>query len=283
MAFKSIVAVATGASGDEIALSCAAVLAARESAHVEVIPAFPDPAADLIYYGATLSHVEAVAREKLAAAEKEAQGRVEALARTAASANGLAWGDAAPGMSVAARSLAPAVALAEAALLADLAVISGEAVRGSVALSNLFAETLLTTRAPVFVAKAAVPDLSAAAIAWDGSAGAARAVRAALPMLEKCARIVSISNVDDDEIDGAKISTTRLETFLKRHGVIAPQHHRVSGGDVAASLLSAAREAGCGVLVAGGYGRPRLFEFVLGGATRSLVRAEGPPSLLLAH
>jgi nucleotide-binding universal stress UspA family protein len=283
MAFKSIVVVATGAPGDQVALTSAASMAALHGAHLEVIPAFPDPAADLIYYGATLSHVEAIAREKLAEAEKEAQSRVESIARDAANANALPWGGRAPGISVAARSLAPPVALAEAALLADLVVISGDAVRESVALSNLFAETLLTTRAPVFVAKAPAPELKVAAIAWDGSAGAARAVRAALPILARCERIVSISNVEQGEAEGVKPHTERLDAFLSYHGAPAPAHVQVTGGEVAVSLLKAAREAGCGVLVAGGYGRPRLFEFVLGGATRSLVRAEGSPSLLLAH
>lgn len=283
MAYKAIVAVASGAAGDQIALASAASLAAQGGGWVEVIPTFPDPAADLIYYGAALSHVEKAAREKISEAEAEAQTRVEALARAAADAAGIGWGDAAPGMNAAPRSLAPAVALAEAALLADVVVVSGDAIKTSMAQSNLFAETLLRTRAPVFVAKAASADGAAAAIAWDGSAGAARAVRAALPLLARCERIVSIANVDDNEIEGARIEIARLERFLKHHGAPAPQHRQVSGGDVAASLLTAARQAGCGLLVAGGYGRPRLFEFVLGGATRSLVRAEGAPNLLLAH
>jgi hypothetical protein len=36
-------------------------------------------------------------------------------------------------------------------------------------------------------------------------------------------------------------------------------------------------------LVAGAYGRPRLFEIILGGTTRSLTHAPEGPSLLLAH
>jgi nucleotide-binding universal stress UspA family protein len=35
--------------------------------------------------------------------------------------------------------------------------------------------------------------------------------------------------------------------------------------------------------VSGAYGRPRLYEMVLGGTTRSLVQAEQAPHLLLAH
>lgn len=281
---KSIVAVASGAPDDRIALECAAGIAAKEGGHVEVLPVFPDPAADLIYYGATLSRVEAIARERLADAEREAQGRIEAAARQVANEHGLGWDSGRAGaMNIAARSLAPAVAVAEAALLADLVVVSGVALRASTSLSNLFAETLLTTRAPVLVAKASPLDLSAVAIAWDGSAEVARAVRAALPLLRVATQMVVISNVDDEQRGVEPIQTERLSLYLQRHGVGAPQHHAVKGANVAASVLQAAREAGCGLLVAGGYGRSRLFEFVLGGTTRSLVRAEGAPSLLLAH
>jgi len=52
---------------------------------------------------------------------------------------------------------------------------------------------------------------------------------------------------------------------------------------VSRSLLAAARDDGCELLVAGGYGRPRLYELVLGGATRGFVNAEGLPHILLAH
>jgi hypothetical protein len=35
--------------------------------------------------------------------------------------------------------------------------------------------------------------------------------------------------------------------------------------------------------VAGGYGRPRLFELVLGGTSRALVAAAEAPHILFAH
>ena len=44
-----------------------------------------------------------------------------------------------------------------------------------------------------------------------------------------------------------------------------------------------ARRARCGLLVAGAYGRPRLYELALGGTTHALVNAEDRLHLLLAH
>jgi nucleotide-binding universal stress UspA family protein len=280
---KSLVAVASGTPDDRIALECAAAIAAKQGGHIEVLPVFPDPAADLIYYGATLSRVEAVARDRLAQAEREAQGSIEVMAREIANAHGLNRQERAPSIDVAGRSLAPAVALAEAALLSDLVVFSGAALRDSVSLSNLFAETLLTTRAPVLVAKATPLDVSAIALAWDGSAEAARAVKAAVPLLHGAARLLVISNIDDGRGGAETIATPRLEQYLRRRGLAALEYRSVEGADVAHTLLQAARDSGCGLLVAGGYGRPRLFELVLGGTTRRFVRAEGVPSLLLAH
>jgi nucleotide-binding universal stress UspA family protein len=49
------------------------------------------------------------------------------------------------------------------------------------------------------------------------------------------------------------------------------------------SVLSVARTRRCDLVVAGAYGRPRLYETLLGGATREFVSAEGAPNLLLAH
>jgi nucleotide-binding universal stress UspA family protein len=48
-------------------------------------------------------------------------------------------------------------------------------------------------------------------------------------------------------------------------------------------LLAGAQSETCELLVAGGYGRPRLYELALGGTTRSLVNAKDAPHVFLAH
>jgi nucleotide-binding universal stress UspA family protein len=79
-----------------------------------------------------------------------------------------------------------------------------------------------------------------------------------------------------DEIPGADMGQ-----HLARHGLTVDVK-RVSGGDidVADALLSHAADANIDFVVMGGYGHSRLREFVLGGVTRSILRAMTAPTLL---
>src|SRR5690606_8531807 len=170
MTLKSIVVVACGDASDVEAIDAAGTLAKRFSAEVGVIPAFPDPAADFVYYGAALQS-GAEAGERILASERVAQERLESLVRDAAARHGAAFG-------VEKRSLMPAVALAPAATLADLVIFAGAAARAAV--GPLFAETLLSTRAPVLLIQGAPISGGPGAIARAGITQAARAVRSAI-------------------------------------------------------------------------------------------------------
>jgi nucleotide-binding universal stress UspA family protein len=106
-------------------------------------------------------------------------------------------------------------------------------------------------------------------------------VRAALPVLQRAARVVILSNTDDMGDEAVAAEQDRMGDYLALHGVSNVSMKRVSGADVAKSLLAASNA--CDILVSGAYGRPRFYEWVLGGTTRALVSAAGGPSLLLAH
>lgn len=273
MTLKSIVVVACGEDSDTEVVGAAGKLAARFGAHVTVTPAFPDPAADLVYYGAALQTVGA-ASERIIASERAAQERLEALGRDVAALEKVA-------VNVEKRALLPAVALAPDAILADLVLFAGAAAQST--LGALFAETLLSTRAPVMLTKGAALAGGPIAVAWDGSGQAARAVRAALPLLQAASGVLILRNVDDETAEAEASTSEELQTYLTRHGVSNTAVREVRGARVAESLLSAARADKCELLVAGAYGRPRLFEMVLGGTTRALVNAAGAPNLLLSH
>jgi nucleotide-binding universal stress UspA family protein len=277
MSCKSIIAVASGESEDSEVLAAAAALAARLGARVRVLPAFPDPAADFVYYGATLARAPKEAVDRIVASERKAQDQVEALAAEAAAREGLAAG----AVSVDKRELQPAMALAPAVVLADLALFGAAAARGP--LAGLFAETLIANRAPCLLIKGAAPLSGAAAVAWDGSAQAGRAVRSALPLLQGASRVSVLRNVDDRGAQSAAADPERLIAYLALHGVTGASVRDVRGDRVAPSLLAGAREEKCDVLVAGAYGRPRLYELVLGGTTRALTEAPDPPHVLLTH
>jgi len=278
MNMKTIVAVASGDEADAQLLSVAAKLAAHFRAHVRVAPAFSDPAADLVFYGTTLGHAAPDMLERVNASLREAQERLESLGRDVSAAQRLEAG----ALVVEKRALQPTEALASTAVLADAIAFSGAAVRTPV-VGGMFAEALIGMRAPCLVVNGPGYAFEAAAIAWDGSAQAGRAVRAAMPLLKAASRVVVLQNTDDRGLDPDDASSERLTDYLARNGVANIATRALQGSSVAASLLAGAQSENCELLVAGGYGRPRLYELALGGTTRALVNAERAPHLLLAH
>lgn len=167
--------------------------------------------------------------------------------------------------------------------LADLVIIAEdddeqpEPVRESVIEAVLF-----NAGAPLLIVPRKAPakiDSAHAMIAWDGSVTASRAVRAALPLLTAAAT-VDIVIVDD----GKELPTgQRLTTHLARHGIAAttrtvPNPHK----DVGAVLRQTAAESGAGLIVMGAYGHSRLLQWILGGATRGMMRDLTVP-LVMAH
>ena len=286
MSYKSIVAVASGDKDDAQLLTAAAKLAARSSGQVRVIPGYPDPAADLVYFGAVLNRAAETVMERVRAGEAQSQAQLESAAREAAAREGVRFETcrAGPCLYVDERALLPGIAIAEAAVLADLVMFAARPARDLYALAAPFAETLLEARAPVLLVKDDQFAFGAAAIAWDGSAQAGRAVRAAMPLLQFAEEVVILQNTDDlSEQTRASASPEALIAHLSRHGVARARSVAVSGDNVAKALLKAAHEQHCGLLVAGAYGRPRLYELALGGTTRALVNADNRLHLLFAH
>jgi len=278
MSLKSIIAAASGESADAELLSVVAELAARFGAHVRVAPAFNDPAGNLVFYGAALGQGTPDMLARVNASMHQTLEKLQSLARDVAAQHQLAPS----ALVVETRALQPRDAVASAAVLADLVAFNGAAAR-SPALADLFAETLIGMRAPCFIANGGAYAFGATAIAWDGSAQAGRAVRTALPLLQSAARVVVLQNADDGGLDPDAAALDPLNDYLSRQSVMNVTTRVVRGANVAASLLGGAREEQCELLVAGAYGRPRLYELALGGTTRSLVHAENAPHLLLVH
>lgn len=118
-------------------------------------------------------------------------------------------------------------------------------------------------------------------VAWNDSAAAARAVGDALPMLQR-ADAVEVVTISESGSDFAE-SAGRLLRQLQRHGISAT--HRAldgSGRPVGEVLDGHARASGADLLVMGAYGRSRFREFVLGGATRTLLSRMSVP-VFMAH
>ena len=117
------------------------------------------------------------------------------------------------------------------------------------------------------------------AIAWDGGKEASRAMRTALPLLQRASRIIVLSSVSGPD---HRIDPSRAVNFLSVRGVVAEARMLKGSGDPAPALIKEAKAAGADILVAGAFGHPRLQEFIFGGATRTFLNSDGP-SLFLSH
>jgi len=121
------------------------------------------------------------------------------------------------------------------------------------------------------------------AVAWNGSAPAARAVGFALPFLERAARVtLLVAGAAPDEV-----GLPHLQRSLGRRGIKAEldlsDPGAVSGRARGRALLERAEAAGAQLLVMGAYGHGGLSNFLgLGGATAKVIAA-CPVPLLLAH
>lgn len=286
MSLKRILALASSGPSDATALAYAAWLAGQHDAVAEVIPVYPDAALDVITMGLALGAVlSSEAMQELANADEARHGRIEHGALEAARAADVVFGpgEGAPRLSVLPRGLPPALALARNAALADL-VIAGQGETADAAVDDAMAQALLADRAPVLVARGDPDRLSGpAAIAWDGSPQAGRAVRAALPLLAMASAIHVIQCVNGLDRHAANPDIEALNAYLRLHGVGAGVALPIEGVEEGPALLAAAGQRDAGLFVAGAWGRSRLRETVFGGATRSFLRARAGPSLLLAH
>lgn len=125
-------------------------------------------------------------------------------------------------------------------------------------------------------------ELNRVIVAWDFSRAAARAVSDAIPILEK-AREVFILTVTNEKAISSRRSSSELAKNLSRHGIdVVVEEVDAAGraiGDVLAAQIASRR---ADLLVMGAYGHSRLREFILGGATRSIL-ARPPIPVLLSH
>jgi nucleotide-binding universal stress UspA family protein len=124
-------------------------------------------------------------------------------------------------------------------------------------------------------------DIGTVAIAWDGGRAASRAVHDAMPLLMNAQKVVLVTAFDDKAIGEAAV--VEMAEYLERHGVKTTREDvRSVGTTVGSALQVAARAQGAGLLVMGAFGHSRLRDFVLGGATRSILQDLKMP-VFLSH
>lgn len=115
-------------------------------------------------------------------------------------------------------------------------------------------------------------------IAWKESREAASAVSAALPWLHRAGHVhvVGYGDAQDESLKS-------MQSYLVEQGITATAHRGgPEGPEIGDRLLSLATDLSADLLVMGCYGRSRAREWVLGGATRSILDSMTLP-VLMAH
>ena len=264
--------------GERKAAVVAADLARRTGAHLTGLSLAFDPLIPVYSVAApiptdfiTTAHEQAIADARAARDAFEAIGQragVSVESRTAESVAG-------DGFISVVRNL----------VLTDLAVIGQqnpdkpEPMREALIEAILFQAGLPTLLVPYAGVSEFVPDR--VVVAWNGSAAAGRAVRAAMPMLAM-AKHVLVAIVDEGHPPPGEPGAD-IGAYLARHDLdVTVRNIANMTGGVGSTLLTFAAEEGANWMVMGAYGHSRLLEFLLGGVTRHILGSATLP-ILMSH
>lgn len=177
-------------------------------------------------------------------------------------------------------------AFARQALYADLLVLGQyDASRPSPGVPFDFVETVIAAsgKPAIVLPYEGVPRAvgETIVIAWKATREAARAVGAAVPLLQRARRVHVLSWArEDDGISGRRLD---LDGYLKLRG-IEPVWHREDREPefLGELLLTRSFDLGADLLVMGCYGHSRAREWVLGGTSRTVLQSMTLP-VLMAH
>jgi nucleotide-binding universal stress UspA family protein len=148
--------------------------------------------------------------------------------------------------------------------------------------SMLIEDLLIGSGRPMVIAADSAPNgaMDTIVVGWKETPEAARALAAALPLLERAKKVVLASVTEGDSVVPQTLK--HLAWQLAWHGISAESRVIEGKGSDAAALLSqVAADIHADLLVIGGYGHRPLREFVFGGVTRSLIENAKLPVFIL--
>jgi nucleotide-binding universal stress UspA family protein len=121
-------------------------------------------------------------------------------------------------------------------------------------------------------------------IAWNARREACRAVNDALPILEQAKSVRVLALKGRGKLKGhGDLPGADIAAHLARHGIqVEAEFGTAEDIDVGDMLLSTVASEGADLLVMGGYGRSRMREYVMGGATQHMLRHMTVP-VLMSH
>lgn len=273
MAIKTILVLADGGSGTAATLTTALTVARRFSANLDVLHVRADvetmvPVIGEGMSGAMVEQMMSAMQQTVVSRSARAKDAFQQVCGASARA---VWREA---------TGRETDIVANAGRTVDLIVIGKPDAETETPLAATLDAALFDTGRPVLVAPAAATAVgSRIAVAWNGSAQAARVVAAAKPFFQLAdhVAVVTVGEI------GRSASAGDLVAYLAHHDVRAVHEaltaeHATTG----ATLLSYAARTQTDLLVMGAYGHSRLREMILGGATRDVLAATTLP-VLMAH
>jgi nucleotide-binding universal stress UspA family protein len=274
MTIKTILVLADGGDGTAATLTAAVGVARRFSASLDVLHVRADvetmvPVIGEGMSGAMVEQMMAAMQQTVESRSDRAKAAYETVCAAAAGVQAV-WRES---------TGRETDIVASAGRLVDLIIIGKPDAESETPLAATLDAALFDTGRPVLVATAVAAIGNRIAIAWNGSAQAARVVAGSLPFL-RLADQVTVLTVGDI---GRSASATDLVAYLGRHDVRAA--HEALTADhatVGATLLAYVGRSQIDLLVMGAYGHSRLREMILGGATRHVLAATTVP-ILMAH
>ena len=271
---RTIMVPVRGDDRGEGLLDHALALTHRRDAHIEVVHCRAQPE-DMLPYGVFLP---ASLREQITSAAGNMadteEGKLRALFEEYASRHDLKvvenppWPTDVPSISWRERTGKQPNIIAVHGRLVDLVVVPRPDRARNFGLNTL-ESALFSTGKPVLMCPPGSADTLGehVAVAWNGSAEAARAVALAMPVLTGAAKVTVISVGAGED---SQIGPDALSAYLGSHGIDA-QVVTHGEGRIAQTLLSSAAEQGADLLVMGAYGQSRQLEMVMGGVTQHIV------------
>mgnify|MGYP002725541848 CR=1 FL=1 len=276
MTYKRIMVPLNGMDDAGQALRLAFDIGQRFEAEVIGLHAAFETSGALPYMGESMSG--ALLDNMVAAMEKEASGRQKAAQAALDKAREAVSGR---GKLVVQRGVEEDV-LAQHGRLADLLVVARGASDIALSESPTMQAAIMETGRPVLVAPPAPAETVGrnVLVAWNGSAQAARALGAAMPLLCQ-ADAVTLVRIDEGSGEGPPIGDA--VDYLAAHGCQAEAIFQASGhGSIGDALLLAAHKQAADLMVMGAYSHNRIRELVFGGATlEALLDATIP--VLMVH
>ncbi len=276
MSYKTILTIISDADLSLSALETAIEVATQEQAHLEILCMGFDRTQTGYYYAGTNAMMM---QETMARAQEDAKTVLDAV-ESRMKPEGIPWNAEAAVAQIAGISHI----VAKHARFSDLVILPkpyGDN-RGVEDEATLEA-AMFNGKAPVLIENSGDMAPKRIVVAWNQSAEALTAIRAALPLLQK-ADTVNIAIIDPPQHGPDRSDPGgALSQMLSRHGVrpeisvLAKTMPRVS--DV---LRRHAQDVKADLIVMGAYGHSRFREAILGGATRSMLEAVDTP-VFMAH